>query len=696
MALGTSSLLFYIPFLQSFTMKSYKNMLKGCVCAFFLIVILPLKAQNNRTIEQIKYNYKQLMMPPSVEDNDSLWMDLIAIDPETEVSDQIVEEVMRLFPFKKELVESYLTRLDSEGKWTDINYKDTKRSGWDPKKHAKRILELAKLLYSSDASIYGENRIKQAIHRALNYWFNADLKCLNWWYNQIGIPKTLGEALMLLDGQLTPEEKAGGIKVLKNSTFKMTGQNKVWLAGNVLMRGLMENNIELVKAARDTIASEIVLGRKEGIKSDWSFHQHGPQQQFGNYGMAFITGMCFYHRLFDGTELEFSKEQKKILSSFIDKGFQWVIWKRYMDVNALGRQLYKNVQLHKGYYLAMNAQGIASSLYPANVNTLIGHKHFYESDYSIHRSKNWMASLKMASNRVIGTELINEDNLNGFFMGDGATYFYVNGNEYANVFPFWDWRKIPGITAHEDTKKIPRISGKRSRNRTDKVGGISYQNKGLSAMELNRMGLKAYKAWLFDDDFVLCLGSGIQSDSSLCVTTSIDQRIKHGTLLAKEGRKWNPINSEKTYHGSNLRFFHDHTGYIVLDHATCIAKSEHREGKWHDFMGMYRPETVEGDVISLHINHGKNPKNAGYAYIVLPASNMKRTGSFKISGIQIIRNDETAQVVHLKKDNNIYWAVVYKPTLLKLGRTVMSIDKPGIYCLKVIKNETEIIEKTIF
>lgn len=47
-----------------------------------------------------------------------------------------------------------------------------------------------------------------------------------------------------------------------------------------------------------------------------------------------------------------------------------------------------------------------------------------------------MSSVKMASRRVIGTELVNEDNLKGYYLGDGATYYYVRGDEYLEVFPF--------------------------------------------------------------------------------------------------------------------------------------------------------------------------------------------------------------------------------------------------------------------
>lgn len=80
---------------------------------------------------------------------------------------------------------------------------------------------------------------------------------------------------------------------MEQSQFGMTGQNKVWLAGNVLIRGLLLNDAELIKEARENICSEIVLGQKEGIQPDWSFHQHGPQQQFGNYGLSFLCNMSF-------------------------------------------------------------------------------------------------------------------------------------------------------------------------------------------------------------------------------------------------------------------------------------------------------------------------------------------------------------------------------------------------------------------
>lgn len=41
---------------------------------------------------------------------------------------------------------------------------------------------------------------------------------------------------------------------------------------------------------------------------------------------------------------------------------------------------------------------------------------------------------KMASNKVIGTETLNGDNMKGFYSADGATYVYTDGHEYLDIF----------------------------------------------------------------------------------------------------------------------------------------------------------------------------------------------------------------------------------------------------------------------
>lgn len=136
-----------------------------------------------------------------------------------------------------------------------------------------------------------------------------------------------------------------------------------------------------------------------------------------------------------------------------------------------------HAQVHKAYGLAFAAADLGMGGFPKAGNPLVGHKHFDDSDYTVHRSKDWMGTVKMSSHRVVGTELVNEDNLKGYYLGDGATYFYVRGDEYLDVFPFWDWRKIPGVTSYEDQSPVPTVRERKSNNSTFLVGGLSDGRK---------------------------------------------------------------------------------------------------------------------------------------------------------------------------------------------------------------------------
>lgn len=658
-------------------------------------------ANNADEINRIKRNYARLLI--QAEDNSMGLKDILsAIAPETEMSDQMVVELHQRYPFDLKKIDALLNNLTEQGSWSDINYSDKKRSGWEPKNHAERILELVKLYQSPTTDYYKSAQLKAAIHRALNYWFDAKLVCLNWWYNQIGVPKTLGAACLLFEDELTDNEREKAIVVLRNAKFGMTGQNKVWLAGNVLMRALLENDYDMIKAARNEIASEIVTGAEEGIKADWSFHQHGAQQQFGNYGLSYISGMSFYSALFSGTSLMFNDEQLQLLASLIDQGYRWIIWRNTMDVNALGRQLFHNAQLHKPLSLGFAAldlgggesancnqlaREVINGNYNSPQNTLVGHKHFWESDHTTHRQPQWMASIKMASDRVIGVESLNGDNMQGYYMADGATYIYRTGQEYLNIFPLWDWRKVPGVTAVADTASMPRIANYRPRNKGSFVGGVSDGESGMSVMQLDRGGVKGYKSWICTDRYLLCLGSGITSDTALAITTTIDQAHLQGSIDGLQNKKWMPITTQANSTESVQRYHHNRIGYIVMNGAEVTAKSALHVGQWHDVMQMYAPAQVSDSLFTLYINHGASPRNAGYQYLILPDADKVEVARFDLSTIRLLQNDEKAQVVHTA-DTDQYWIAAFQPIHIKLSsRHQLNIVTPGIYMYKPIKRK---------
>lgn len=636
-------------------------------------------------IQAVKKNYVAAIIGTG-EEKQRLVAELVTVPPETEVSDQCIVELQQLYPIAQGVVERYLKEQRPDGSWSDIDYQDRKRSGWNAKVHADRTLLLSKYYGAEKENLSTGQRqdLSRAIHAAMNFWFKKKPVCLNWWYNEIGIPRTLGPVFLLMEDEMDDAEKRSAIEVMRKARIERTGQNKVWLAGNVLIRGLLQNDWDLVKEARNAIADEIVTGKKEGIKEDWSFHQHGAQQQFGNYGLAFISSMGLYSAVFAHTSLAFSSRQQEILTSLLLEGYRWITWRGYWDVNALNRQLFRNADIDKTLWLRFTALSLMegsdaktakeikkmvaeTSLRNPTKKQFVGHKHFGDSDYTLHRTDRWMASLRMASERVIGTEQINEDNLKGYYMADGALYTYVDGDEYHHIFPLWNWRLVPGITTYLNDAPVPSPNRVDGRNHSRQVGGSSYKGNGISAMKLDRNKLQAYKSWIFTQDYILCMGSGIQADSTGILATSIDQRHYVGNEWAQ-----------------GQRYFHDNTGYIVLQADSCQNTIQKEKGDWSCFMGSYAPRQEEGDLYSLYITH-QTDSPASYIYVVLPGATCKQTETFDAKEIEVLQNTPEVQAAIIQGTGYIS---AYRPVTLTLpnGKKV-AMPQAGTYIVNASSGE---------
>ena len=152
-----------------------------------------------------------------------------------------------------------------------------------------------------------------------------------------------------------------------------------------------------------------------------------------------------------------------------------------------------------------------------------------------------------------------------------------------------------------------------------------------------------------------------------------------GTLEVLDKNAWREVSGKENFLKEDLRFFHDRTGYVVLGSGNCMAEAGKRTGSWHDFMKMYRPATTEGEVVSLYLSHGVKPENAGYQYLVFPDSNKEAIKDFDVNGVNVIRNDATAQVVSMPAAGKGYWIAAYKPVQLDMEGLPLEIHVPGIY-----------------
>ena len=144
----------------------------------------------------------------------------------------------------------------------------------------------------------------------------------------------------------------------------------------------------------------------------------------------------------------------------------------------------------------------------AQGNDFVANKYFWRSDYMVDRRSGFYASVRMGSTRVQGFENGNQENQLGYHTADGVLYLHTQGGEYNEIFPVWDWPKLPGITAAQIRGKIPLSI---QRNGSAFAGGVSDGRDGAAAFECMHGGIVAKKSWFFFNGRIACLGAGIAS-----------------------------------------------------------------------------------------------------------------------------------------------------------------------------------------
>lgn len=600
-------------------------------------------------------------------------------------------------------VERLLALLGPDGRWTDIDYGDRTRGRWQPTLHLTRLYALAKLWADPQSRRWADPQLGRVLHEGIACWLRLDPHCPNWWHNEIGVPKKLAAILLMLGSEATPDEIAGGLRILERSPFGRTGQNRVWLAGNNLMKGLLTDDPRLVRQARDTIAEEIYQTTDEGIQPDWSFHQHGPQIQFGNYGLAYAEGISFWFRVLEGSPYAFSDRHYTLVRRLLTEGICRSIWCGMMDPSFCGRQVFIDAGRGKAYSLAVAAQNMAATgrpgsktfariatdnLCPGRRGGMPGSSYYYRSDCGIHRahSGRWYASVRMHSQRTIGFEMTNSENLLAHFSADGALLTMQHGAEYENVFAAWDWRCIPGTTAYDDGRPLKSSDLPADEcNRTLWVGGATDGRTLCTTMELRRDSLHGLKSYFFFDDRIVALGCGIRDEDPGVrrLFTTLEQNRLRGDVQVgtNEGTlRIDPAQPlERTFEGDAVRWVHhDGRGYLLLDVPAIELSTVLQRGKWDPIDPFYRDRLDSARIFKCRAVH-PDPAEGRYAYAILPCRTAAQTARAAARGaVEAVRNDRGCQAVRCGKR---LCAVFHRPDTLNVGRTALSSDAPALILL---------------
>lgn len=297
----------------------------------------------------------------------------------------------------------------------------------------------------------------------------------------------------------------------------------------------------------------------------------------------------------------------------------------------------------------------------------------------VDRRSGYYASVKMSSSRVDGFEACNGENQRGYHTADGAFYLHTQGGEYTDIFPVWDWRKLPGITAAQTQGPIPLSI---ERNKGAFVGGVSDGKDGVAAFECIHGGVNARKSWFFFEGRVACLGAGIASSLDVPVVTTLNQCLLRGEILAQQaGGKQIPLTSRRELDNVSWAW-HDGIGYVFPTPAKVTVGPTPQTGAWRDIFTADSATPITKDVFSLWLDHGVKPEGASYACLILPGATPKQVADYaQHPDVKILSNNPSLQAA---QTGGLIMAVYYKAGQLDYAPgKKLAVDLPCMVMLRV-------------
>jgi chondroitin AC lyase len=595
--------------------------------------------------------------------------------------------------------------LNPNGSWSDIDYQSRAETNWFPLVHLQRIKQL---------TLQNKPVLAGKIVSALRYWLEVNPRSKNWFQNDIASPTAIGEILILLnDRNIVPlilqDSLINGMK--QGNVVKAVGANKLDIAIHMLYRACLTKDKILMDSAVNQAFLPITLNNREGLQPDFSYRQHGPQLQIASYGQVFLTGEYKVASWLIGTSYAIPTEKMKILDQYLFGTYLKTIRGRYIDFNTEGRGIARNDVLDKlsittkenmhsllGFAKLVNPDnGIILDEAEKRIRQIVTpsfqikptHSYFYRSDYTLHNRPKYSFNIRTVSKRTVRTETGNKENLLGKFLPDGSTNIQRSGDEYNNIMPVWEWDKIPGITCRDYPVDQKTTLEWGERGVGEFIGGATDGIYGTTVYTLNYNEVTAKKAWFFFDDEVVCLGTGINSYAKEPITTTVNQAWQKGVVKAFVNDKL--INAKKGLIAKDVNWlWHDSIGYYFPKKGNINLNTNEQVGSWAKINANRAKTAIKGKVFKLWFNHGIDPFNQTYAYIVKPGVSEKDMLANKTSNIEILENSTVLQSV-AHKELNMVQVVFYEAASLNQKDYSITADNACILFVKALNTNKPIL-----
>ncbi|MFT4223092.1 polysaccharide lyase 8 family protein [Dysgonomonas sp.] len=591
---------------------------------------------------------------------------------------------------------------NQDGSFSDINYEAKDRTNWPPLKQIDRLTTFVFAYTMPDNKYYKDCRIYEIIEQGLSFWYDRNPECSNWWYNQIAEPQRIG--ILLLQMQ-TGEKQLPAKLVTKTlermrtdggDATKQTGPNKTDIALHWLYRACLTKDAELLRLTMEQAFEPLHYTTGEGIQYDNSYAQHGKQLYIIGYGDELLKGVTKFALYTRNTEFQLDRKRLDIFDKFVRESYLQVIRGQYCHFNVMGRGMSRINATKRGnaiqYCKSMaillpgraneyneaiaRLSGIKPSGYYVKPSSTV----YFEGDYVLHIRPEFSFGVRTVSSRTLRNEYGNGENLDTYFVSDGSTNIAINGDEYYNIFPVWDWSRIPGVTAPA-MDSVPKAKNEWQTSGTSTfTGGVSdgLYSAYTYMYEDNYAGINtsAKKSWFFFDKEIVCLGSGINSSAAFPINTTINQCLLQSDIIVSEGGKEKKLGN-KSYSFNNLKWvLQGGIGYILPTGGNVNISGVEQNGSWKRINMGQKDIKEKKNVFSLWLDHGVRPKQETYAYIVVPDKHTpQEMNKYDVTNIKILSNNESVQVVkNMKLD--MWQMVFFKPGSFSYEGTTITVDAP--------------------
>ena len=634
----------------------------------------------------------------------------------------------------------------------------------------KKVLSMCKAYAAEGGALYQNQDMLKDITNILDFLcgscYTAKSQTDNWWTWEIGIPKDLIPALILIYDGLTEEQvmaytetlyffqpdpfhegvintasthgqgyrEAQGANIIDCSTTAV-GLGALREDNELVYLGMLASSQTFVIQNVEDSAQIAANGYNSGFYPDGSYLDHIKVPYLGAYGIEFMKGGAKIPSLLAGTPWKYPEQVQDNLESYIVEGFGNGMYKGMMldclkgrsvsrpasSNQAAGREAMMIIlqivdsfsqEAKETTLSALKAwleedEGFIDSLVGAEnmaikkkakeiledtsiqSNIAPVHKSYPLMDRVVHRTEDYLFALSMYSERIQNTEIMNDENRFGWHQNNGMTYIYDEDKQYTeNYWNTVNPLRLPGTTVVPVNIGTGKPDGSGFAQGGDFcskeswVGGTSIGNYGVSGMSFSgetqgiagdapvsyAPDLKGKKSWFMFDDEMVCLGAGIANKNmELPVETTIENK-----KLRKDGSNQLLVNGEKTeipVKEANVKELVERTadvsgtsfeqvnwahlegnqsvgtGYYFPEENTEIqVRRGQTTGSWKD-VGTFEGESTE-NYLEMWVDHGQNPENASYSYVLLPETSAEETENYaQAPKVTILENSSEVQAV---------------------------------------------------